>query len=155
MDVRQYLHFFFSHPVVHFCCPDLAVGRLSISSPRQGRCALIFVKVCLDHRFVFKWRASLSFSQSSYCYLTLLASLPSLPRSTVPSHLLQLSALSLDLSLLRMRMKVRAQFSLWTLIHFGSSGKRRFDCIRREGRLLVCRRTCNRYPRKADSQCNY
>lgn len=29
----------------HFCL-DLIVGRLLISSPRQGRCALIFAKVC-------------------------------------------------------------------------------------------------------------
>ena len=35
----------------HFICLDLAVGRLLISSPRRGRCVLIFVKVCFKLSF--------------------------------------------------------------------------------------------------------
>ena len=149
--------FLFCYYSFHCFFFDLAVGRLLISSPRQARCALKSVKVCFNYRSIYKQWSHLNLSQSSYRYLILLESLPSSIRSIVSSPLVRLSAPFLDLSLLKTRMKVRTWFLRWTLflISFHSSGKRRLDRIRREGRLHVCRRGCNRSPRKAHSQCNY
>ena len=99
---------------------DLAIGRRSISLRRQGRQALIVVMVCVNWPFIYKrWSYCVCVSKSSYCYSTLLVYLPSSTRSTAPSPLVQPNPLSLDLSILRIRMKVRNRFSLWTfLIHF-------------------------------------
>lgn len=88
---------------------DLVVGRLLISSPRQGRCALIFAKVRFQFCFINDILIFI-LSQSLYCYLTLLESLLSSIRSIMPNPLVRLRPPSLDLSILTMRMKVNTSF---------------------------------------------
>ena len=122
-------------------------------------------QICSDIRQGVFWACFLSQTgvsfvpcQNSYCYLTRLVSLPLLTRSTISHPLAQPSPLSLDLSILTMPMMVGENmilFFLTFLTRYHSSAKWGLDRIRRERRLHVYRRKCNRHPRKPHSQCNY
>ena len=144
------------YPVIHFICLELVVGRLLISSPRQGRCVLIFVKVCFKFKLSFRFINGSLISEfillsDTLGVSTLVDSINSAkppgateatvlgPFYTEDAHESTNMILALDI----------------LFDSFRSSGKRRLDRIRREGRLHVCWRSCNRSPRKPYSQCNY
>ena len=100
-------------------------GKIS-TDVRQGVFHLIVL--------FYKWYSHCILCQNSYCYLTLLESLPSSTRSTTPSLLERLRPPSSDLSTLMMRMKVRTWFLRWTFFLIPFASEEKGDSIASEGK---------------------
>ena len=134
----------------------LSVGRLLISSPRQGRSPLIFVKVCFQ----------IIVLSSQWCLIVLISEFILLSDTLGVSTLVDsinnakppgaTECTVLGPFFTEDAHDCRNLILVLNIIDLPrSSGKRRLDRIRREGRLLVCRGTCNRYSRKTYSKCNH